>query len=113
MRQPQVPQRPVEVLLLLRPCAQRAVVQLIPVAASSCAGLRHGGEVTEVIRQEPDGIVRSGLDHLQDSAAEKLTHPDLRQKLPVAVRLGGFALGHPWRSRSGPGPALLLVRHYR
>lgn len=69
MRQSQVPQCSVEMLLLLRACAQRAVVQLIPVAASSCAGLSHGGEVAEMVGEEADGVVRSGLDHLQDGAA--------------------------------------------
>lgn len=109
VRQPQVPQRPVEMLLLLRSCAHRPVAQLDSVTASRCAALCHGGEVAEVVGQEADGIVGPGLHHLQDGAAEQLSHPGLRQKLPVAVRLGGFALGHPWRSC--PGPALLLVSH--
>lgn len=110
VRQPQVPQRPVEMLLLRRSCAHQAVVQMIPIAASSCAGgLCHGGEVAKVVGQKPDGIVRPGLDHLQDGPAQQLSDSGLRQKVPVAVRFVGFPLGQPWRSH--PGPALLLVRH--
>lgn len=109
MRQAQVPQRPVEMLLVLRACVQRAVVRMLPISTSSCAGLCHGGEVAEVVGQESDGIVRPGLDHLQDRPPDQLSHPSLRQKLPVAVRFGGFSLGHTWRRNTGP--ALLLVRH--
>lgn len=109
MRQPQVPQGPVKMLLLLRSGAQRAVVRVIPIAASSCAGLRHRGEVAKVVGQESDGIVRPCLDHFQDGSTEQLSHSSLWEKLPVAIRFGHFALRHPWRSC--PRPAFLLIRH--
>lgn len=67
VHQPQVPQRPVKMLLLQHSsCAQRATGREVRIAASSCgtAALRHGGEVAEVIGQEPDGVVRPSLDQL-------------------------------------------------
>lgn len=110
MGQPQVPQSPVETLLLLRSCAHSAGVHLLLVAATTRAGGCHGCEVAEVVCKEPDGIVWSGFDHFEDSSAEQVSHPCLWQKLPVAVRFGGFTRGHP--RRINPGPAFLLVRHY-
>lgn len=96
-------------LLLLGPGAQRAAARLVPIAASRCAGVCHGGELAEVVGQEADGVVRSSLYHLQDGAAEQLPDPGLRQEVPVAVRLGDFHVAHPRRRRTGP--ALFLVRH--
>lgn len=89
MRQPQVPQRPIEMLLLLGPGAQRATARLVPIA-----GISHSGEMAEVVGQETDRIVRASLHHLQDGAAEQLSYPGLRQEVPVAVALCGFRLAH-------------------
>lgn len=92
MRQPQVPQRTIEMLLLLGPGAQRAASRLVPIA-----GISYSGEVAKVVSEETDRIVRASLHHLQDGATEQLSHPGLRQEVPVAVTLGGFHLAHPRR----------------
>lgn len=107
--QPQVPERPVQALLLLR---SRAAARMVPIPASSrgpAAALRHGGQVAKVIGQEADWVVRPGLDHLQDGPAQQFPHPGLREELLVGGRLRDTALGHPGRSCSRP--ALLFVRH--
>lgn len=107
--QPQVPERPVQALLLLR---SRAAVRMIHIPATTCgpaAGLRHGGQVAKVIGQEADWVVRSGLYHLQDGPAQQFPHPGMRKELPVGVRLCGSAPGYPGRSCTRP--ALLFVSH--
>lgn len=107
--QAQVPECPVQELLLLR---SGAAARMIPIPATTCApaaGLRHGGQVAKVISQEADWVVRPGFDHLQDGSAQQFPHPGLRQELPVGVRPRGSALGHPGRSCTRP--ALLFVSH--
>lgn len=107
--QPQVPERPVQALLLQR---SRAAVRMLHVPANTCrpaVALRHGGEVAKVIGQEADWVVRPGLHHLQDGPAQHFPHPGLREELFVDVRLRHTAFGHPGRSCARP--ALLLVRH--